>query len=267
MNKIVGAHGILLITLDTLRYDVAVGELEKGNTPNLAAALPGGKWEKRHSPGNFTYSAHQAFFAGFLPTPATPGLHSRLFAARFPGSETTANETFEFDAPDLVTGLRQAGYYTACIGGVGFFNKQSPLGSVMPDLFNESHWDQSLGVTDPNSTENQVNLALERISATDEHTHLFLFLNVSALHQPNCIFSPGAKKDSIETHAAALDYVDTQIDRLFNAMASRADTFCIVFSDHGTAYGEEGYTGHRLCHPVVWTVPYGHFILKKGTRI
>ena len=30
----------------------------------------------------------------------------------------------------------------------------------------------------------------------------------------------------------------------------------VICSDHGTAYGEDGYTGHRLAHPVVWDVPY-----------
>ena len=35
----------------------------------------------------------------------------------------------------------------------------------------------------------------------------------------------------------------------------------VVCSDHGTAYGEDGYTGHRLAHPVVWEVPYAEFVL------
>ena len=30
----------------------------------------------------------------------------------------------------------------------------------------------------------------------------------------------------------------------------------IVCSDHGTLYGEDGFTGHRIGHPAVWTVPY-----------
>src|SRR5438093_13091232 len=90
VRDLVGSHDVLFVTLDTLRYDVARDALAAGRTPNLAAVLPGGRWEERHSPGTFTYAAHQAFFAGFLPTPPTPGPHPRLFAARFPGSETTA---------------------------------------------------------------------------------------------------------------------------------------------------------------------------------
>ena len=124
----------------TLRYDVAMHALRAGKTPNLARLLPGGTWEERHSPGNFTFAAHQAFFAGFLPTPARPGKHSRLFAVSFPGSETTVDETCVLDAPDIVTGLAARGYHTVCIGGVGFFNRLSLLGSVLPALFAESHW-------------------------------------------------------------------------------------------------------------------------------
>ena len=89
LNALVGTHDLLLLTLDTLRYDVAREELEAGHTPTLAALLPGGRWEERHSPASFTYAAHQAFFAGFLPTPVTPGRHPRPFALRFEGSETT----------------------------------------------------------------------------------------------------------------------------------------------------------------------------------
>lgn len=92
-RSLIGTHDVLLITLDTLRCDVAEQALARGLTPNLARLLPGGAWERRHSPGNFTYAAHQAFFAGFLPTPARPGKHPRLFACQFPGSETTTDAT------------------------------------------------------------------------------------------------------------------------------------------------------------------------------
>jgi hypothetical protein len=260
-RQVVGSHDILFVTLDTLRYDVACAMLDTGRTPHLAAVLPGGRWEERHSPGNFTYAAHQAFFAGFLPTPVEPGPHPRLFAARFPGSETTTPQTFVFDASNIVAGLAGVGYHTVCIGGVGFFNKQSPLGSVLPGLFAESYWDSSLGVTDPHSTENQVRLAADILARLPEGQRVFLFLNISALHQPNRIFLPGADHDTLESHAAALAYVDRCLPPLFNTMQRRGPTLAILCSDHGTAYGEGGYVGHRVCHPVVWTVPYAEFIL------
>lgn len=261
MNRVVGSHDLALVTLDTLRFDVAQDALARGLTPNLARLLPPSGWEERHSPGSFTYAAHTAFFAGFLPTPARPGRHGRLFSMRFPGSETTTSSTCVLDAPDLVTGLAGRGYHTVCIGGVGFFNKRSPLGAVLPGLFAESHWSPELGVTDPRSTEHQVRLATSILGDLPPARRAFLFLNVSALHQPNCHYVPGATRDSPETQAAALAYVDAQLPPLFEALRRRGPAFVILCSDHGEAYGEDGWHGHRLAHPTVWTVPYAEVLL------
>lgn len=271
MNRVVGRCDLLFMTLDALRYDVAVDALAAGQTPNLAAHLPDGAWQLRHAPASFTLPAHQAMFAGFLPTPATPGRHERLFALRFAGSETTGPSTCVLDSPDIVSGLAARGYHTVCIGGVGFFNRQTPLGRVLPGLFAESHWHPSLGVTEPRSTANQVALAARIIADLPPKQRLFLFINVSALHQPNNMYRPGAAAggaplaaDDPASQAGALAYVDSQLPTLFAALKARADadTFCIVCSDHGTAYGEDGFTGHRLAHPVVWNVPYAHFFLE-----
>lgn len=120
-RAMIGTHDILLVTLDTLRYDVAEAERAAGRTPTLAKLLADRHWQARHSPASFTLPAHQAFFAGFLPTPRGPGPHARLFAVDFPGSETITPHTAVFDAPDIVGGLAQVGYHTTCIGGVGFF--------------------------------------------------------------------------------------------------------------------------------------------------
>lgn len=262
-SRLVGTHDVLLVTLDTLRYDVAARLHAAGRTPCLSAFLPPGGWERRHTPGTFTFAAHAAFFAGFLPTPVTPGRHPRPFALRFPGSETTTAGTAVFDAPDLVAGFRARGYHTVCIGGVGFFNQQTPLGRVLPGLFDESHWAPELGVTDPRSTEHQVDLALRRVAALPPDRRVFLFVNVSAVHQPNRFYLPGAAADTIESHAAALEYADGHLGRLFAGLRARGAWVAVVCSDHGTAYGEDGYVGHRLAHPVVWYVPYAEFVLTR----
>lgn len=262
-RSLVGSHDILFITLDTLRYDVACRALEEGMTPFLAQVLPGGAWERRITPGSFTYAAHQAFFAGFLPVPESGDLHPRLFAARFDGSETTTSRTAVFDAPDIVSGLRGEGYHTICVGGVGFFNRRTPLGSVLPDLFDERWWSPEMGVTDPRSTEHQVARSVASLEALAPDQRCLLFLNVSALHQPNCIYVPGATEDGLHTQAAALAYVDAQLPPLFAAMRRRAGILAIVCSDHGTAYGEGGLVGHRVGHPVVWTVPYAEVVMPR----
>ncbi len=134
-------------------------------------------------------------------------------------------------------------------------------------MFAESFWSPELGVTNLNSTENQIAIAQKILTQTPKNQRLFLFINISALHQPNYFYLQDAKTDTIESHAAALEYIDSQLGKLWDALRQRAATFCILCSDHGTTYGEDGYTGHRLSHPLVWTVPYAEFILKKEVEL
>lgn len=262
MNQLCRSHDVLLLVLDTLRYDVACAEWQGGRTPNFARLLPDG-WEERHTPGSFTFAAHQAFFAGFLPTPAKPAAaNTRLFASRFAGSETTGANTKQFDSPDIIAGFRSEGWRTICIGGVGFFNRQGPLSRVLPGLFEEAYWEARFGVTERESTRNQFEFAVERLFESRE-TPTLLFINVSALHQPNYYYLNESGIDTIESHAAALRYVDAQLPILIRSLATRLrPTFCILTSDHGTTYGENGWSGHRLAHPHVWTVPYGEAVVQ-----
>jgi hypothetical protein len=262
VRELIGSHDLLFVTLDTLRYDVAVECLADGRTPYLAKVLPGGVWERRHSPASFTYAAHHAFFAGFLPTPVTPGPHERLFAARFGGSETSGPDTYVFDAPDLPTALATAGYHTVCLGGVGFLNPAAPLGRVLPGLFAEAHWEKAFGVTAPDCFGAQIDRLQTIVDGLPTNRPLFTFVNVAALHQPNRHYVPSAPHDDLATHAAALEYVDGRLDRLFSLFTGRGRPCQVILcSDHGTLYGEDGHTGHRVAHESVWTVPYADFIL------
>lgn len=265
MNKVIANSDVLFITLDTLRYDVAQEAFGAGQLPNFSAWLPATGWEERHSPGSFTYAAHHAFFAGFLPTPVVPGKHPRLFATAFAGSETAVENTCILEAATIVEGLAARGMTTVCIGGVGFFNQQTPLSRVFPALFQHSYWTPELGVTNPDSTQVQLEQAAQVLQAHPEPT--FLFINVSAIHQPNYFYlkptTSSHKQDTLESHAAALHYVDQQLPILQAALAARTrPTFVICCADHGTTYGEDGYTGHRLAHEKVWTVPYLECLLE-----
>jgi hypothetical protein len=263
VRALIDTHDLLFVTLDTLRFDVAEAALADGRTPQLARFLPGGTWQRRHTPASFTYAAHHAFFAGFLPTPVTPGPHERLFAARFAGSESSGPHTYVFDAADLPTALAARGYHTVCLGGVGFFNPGAPLGRVLPGLFTESHWEPAFGVTAPGCFDAQVDRLAGIVTGLPPGQPLFTFVNVAALHQPNRHYLPGAAEDDLTTHAAALAYVDAVLPRLFAVVRGRGrPCHVIICSDHGTLYGEDGHTGHRFAHEAVWTVPYADFTLE-----
>lgn len=263
MPQLLGTHDLLWIVLDSLRYDVAIAEWER--TPHLRRLFPAG-WEKRFTPGSFTWPAHQAFFAGFLPTPADPAApRERLFALEFGGSETTGPRTAVLPGDNVIGGLRQRGFHTLCLGGVGFFNGQTPLSRIFPALFDEAHWQPEFGVTSREAPRAQFSCAAERIAAAPLAQPLCTFLNVAALHQPNFFFLRESGPDDLATHAAALRAVDAALPMLLRAAAQRPrPTFVIGHSDHGTLYGEDGWTGHRVGHPDVWTVPYAHAELDPG---
>lgn len=263
-NELIGTHNILFLVIDTLRFDTAMRGINEAKTPFLKHILLNHTWEKRHTMGTYTYAAHHAFFMGYLPVPIPkPRPYERLFACQFAGSETTGSSTWITQESNIIQGLEKVGYHTICIGGVGFFNKQNALGQVLPNLFSESHWSPELGVTNYHSTEHQVALACERLNALPAQQLIALYINISALHQPNLMYSPQSTTESVDTQLAALQYVDAQLPPLFTALQQRGDTLCIVCSDHGTAYGEDGQWGHGIAHPVVLEVPYGEFIWSK----
>ena len=260
MKHLIGQSDLLFITLDTLRYDAAQQAWHDGQLNTLSPYLGGKGWEKRHTPGSFTYAAHHAFFAGFLPTPVGNGPHPRRFAAEFAGSLSAVESTFVFREPTLPQALASRGYHTICIGGTGFFNQQNSLARVLPGLFAEAHWRPELGVAHRSSETNQVAQAIRSVQDAGDK-RVFLFINIAAIHQPNWFYGASSGPDTLATHTAALVAVDRALLPLFQFMKQRASTFAMVCSDHGHAYGDDGCHGHRLGHEVVWTVPYAEFML------
>ncbi|MDX1962263.1 MAG: STM4013/SEN3800 family hydrolase [Pirellulales bacterium] len=250
---------ILMITFDALRYDVAVQAWERWQTPYLRGLIPAG-WEQRHSPGNFTFAAHAAYFAGFWPTPLQPGKDRRPFTLQFPGMRPTLAETMVLHGPHIIEGLRRVDYQTICIGGVGFFNPSTPLGSLFPSYFEQSYWQPEFSVTNYSSTAAQVRMACQTLESADRERPVMLFLNVSATHAPTVDYVAGAKAESCDTQAAALAYVDRCLPALFAAIQKRKRVgVAYLMSDHGTLFGEDGWVGHRVSHPLVWNIPYTEY--------
>ncbi|MFE9902593.1 STM4013/SEN3800 family hydrolase [Streptomyces achromogenes] len=257
--------GILFVTLDSLRYDVARAALYAGRTPRLAKVLPGGVWEERRTPGTFTLPAHIAFFSGFLPKLPQPVQPPRLWECRPPAFKTVDAGTFVFDAPSLLAGLAQHGYRTVCIGGVTYFSRETPLGSLLPAMFHEDHWRPEFCSPEPDSTRHQVDHAL---AVADKYRDrpLFLFVNVSATHVPHGHYV-GRSDDSWQSQAAALAYVDEHLGRLIHTLTSTRSWLVIMCADHGDAFGEDGYHGRGIAHPTVLNVPFAATLRGPGTTL
>ncbi|MFF4405664.1 STM4013/SEN3800 family hydrolase [Streptomyces sp. NPDC001262] len=257
---ITSGTSILFVTLDSLRYDVARSAYGEDMTPHLAALLPEGGWQRRQTPGTFTLPAHTAFFHGFLPKLPQPQQPPRLWECRPPAFKTVPPETFLFDAPSLLAGLGQHGYRTICVGGVTYFSRETPLGSVLPAMFDEDHWRPEFCSPEIDSTRHQVDQALD---LADRHRGrpLLLFVNVSATHVPHGHYI-GRPADTTTSQRAALAYADEHLGRLITTLTANDRWLVIMCADHGDAYGDDGYHGRGIAHPVVMNVPYAATVLQ-----
>jgi Sulfatase len=263
IKQLVGTHDIVWVVIDSLRFDVAQHAHLAAETPHLSALFPDG-WECRHAPGNFTLPSHTAMFSGFFPTPLTKPKAGRLFAPRVPGIEALTPDTFVFDERSIPEALAARGYRTVCIGGVGFFANILPITTILPSYFQETYWKPHYGPGRKDALRLQTERAREIFSSTD--TPLMLFLNVAATHHPTAVFVEGATAESVETQRASLRHVDEGLGELFAFLLLRREirpTVLIVCSDHGDAFGEDGFYGHRLSHRTVMEIPYAHVVLDR----
>ncbi len=262
MNRVVGNAHILFICLDALRYDVAVAQQENGGTPVLNRY---GAWRKCQAPGSFTYPSHQAMFAGFLPVDeGTASMKERetLFFSEDTGMGRKAPRgAWTFRETTWIQGLEREGYDTYCIGGVSFFDKRTATGSVLPSYFMHSDWHPSFGCRVADAPEHQVDCAVRKLEDVAPGQLLMMYINFTALHYPTHYYVQGARRDSVQSQGAALRAVDIQLGRLFHAFKLLGPVFVICCSDHGTCFGEDGMWYHGIGHPLVYTVPYKHFLL------
>jgi hypothetical protein len=245
-----GRRDVVLLTLDALRYDVAVA----AQTPVLAGLV--GAWERRHSPATFTLPAHEAIFAGFFPTPVDRPDAVRPIAMRFPGSRSTGPATLVLNAPCLVRGYAAAGYRTICVGGTGFFDPTHPIGAALTARFDVVVRTPAMGVGSPTSPRAQLDAAADLLDTCPPDQRALLFVNLSATHPPTRPFLRGAREESTATQAAALVAIDRALPTLLAAIDRRGGASLIMGADHGTCFGEDGVVGHRVPHPKVWEVPW-----------
>jgi len=255
-------RNVLFVTLDSLRYDAAVAAQVAGLTPALTAALPGGQWEERRTPGTFTFPAHQAFFAGFLPKPALVEQPPRLWEVQPPAGKPVHKTSYVFKAGNILDGFTRLGYRTVCVGGVTYFSSETPLGSIFPAMFQQAYWKPEFCSPEKDSTRHQVDCALDVLTEQPEGQPLFLFVNVSATHVPVHHYLPNDQdQDTWDGQVAALSYADGHLGRLLDALPRFGRWLVVICADHGEAFGDDGYTGHGIAHPAVWTVPYAEMLL------
>ena len=139
-----------------------------------------------------------------------------------------------------------------------YFSRETPLGSVLPDLFDEDHWRPEFCSPEPDSTRYQVDQALGSAARYDGRP-LFLFVNISATHVPHGHYL-GDSHDSLVSQQAALAYADAHLGHLITTLTAAQRWLIIMCADHGDAFGEDGCHGRGIAHPVVMNVPFAAMV-------
>jgi hypothetical protein len=88
---------------------------------------------------------------------------------------------------------------------------------------------------------------------------VYLFVNVSATHVAHGHYL-GDSRDTAASQQAALAYADAHLARLITTLTARKRWLVMLCADHGDAYGEDGYHGRGIAHPVVMNVPYAAMV-------
>ncbi len=292
-----GARDVVLVTLDSCRYDTA----QLASTPSLDRLGP---LLRAETSGTFTLPAHAAIFGGHLPV-VQDGCHLldgadylsvwRPAAAR----SRVSVAAVVFDGMTLMHHYRSLGYDVLGAGGVTFFDPAEP-GNWLPTLFDKFHY-----YGRPNRGSSPGSRVCDRTSAlTLAHAEslaascmasrrFFLFVNCPSTHVPYTTPSSPLTTESTrllehlyELHdskrrhepgefsyaelrqlrlmqVSALEWADRQLGALFGALASR-EPLVVVCADHGEEFGEGGRYGHGHAHPTVTTVPMWTGILGRA---
>ena len=259
------AESVLLLSLDSCRYDTFAAAHAAGTIPALARIGP---LHRALAPSYFTYGSHAAFWMGFTPgvvDTAQPLLNpkaGKLFRMAF-APHAGAGDGFLLEGANIVQGFARQGYRTLGTGAVEWFNTHTATGSVLAAPFQRFHFAGNCW-----SLAAQLAWIEAELAATPREQPVFLFLNVGETHVPYwhegadwprlpspCVPFGGpscSAAASRRRQRACLEWVDRQLQPLLERFASATILAC---ADHGDCWGEDGLWEHGISHPATLTVP------------
>ena len=265
-SALLPSESVLLVSLDSCRYDTFAAAHASGRLSHLSAIGP---LHKALAPSYFTYGSHAAFWMGFTPGvigSAEPWLNpkaGKLFRMAFAGhSGQDGDQSFRLEGANIIEGFRRQGYCTIGSGAVDWFNTQG-TGSVLSQPFEHFHFagnTWSLG--------EQLHWIEKRLAEVPDNQPCFVFLNVGETHVPYwhegaawdrwpspCVPFGSAHSSAVESarrQRACLEWVDKQLSPLLEHFVQGTVFIC---ADHGDCWGEDGLWEHGISHPATLTVP------------
>jgi choline-sulfatase len=224
---------LLLITIDTFRAD----RVRRGLTPVIdALADRGTRYDTARSVVPLTLPSHVTIMTGQLPTVHRVRENGLVFT---PGPSTRP----------LARRLRDAGYHTGGFIGAYVLDRRFGLAEGFETYDDRIRYDPNEGarLEAERSGGEVVGAALNWLAKTT--APFFLWVH---LYDPHAPYEPPAEyraKAGGNPYDGEIAYVDAQVGRLLDALASRGlteDTVIAVVGDHGEGLGEHGEQTHGM---------------------
>ena len=247
---------VILISLDTLRPDhLGCYGYPRETSPNLdRLARSGVVFKTARSQAPWTLPSHMSLFTSMLPS------HNRV---------EDLNEVLSSKLRTLPEALTAAGYETAAIVNNGQMKQHWGFGRG----FNK--WREFEVDTPEGNCESITGHAVDWLGANkneNSDSPFFLFLHYFDVHEPYHApakfreqfgvevtgpetrqimwrartpardLTEQEKRSAIDAYDAEIAWLDAELGRLFKAVPE--NTLVVVFSDHGEAFDEHGWTLH-----------------------
>ncbi len=224
---------LLLITIDTFRAD----RVRRGLTPVIdALADRGTRYDYARSVVPLTLPSHVTIMTGQLPTVHRVRENGIVF--------TPAASMLP-----LARRLRDAGYHTGGFIGAYVLDRRFGLAEGFDTYDDHIPYDPNEGarLEAERSGGEVVGAALNWLAKTN--TPFFLWVH---LYDPHAPYAPPAEyraKAGANLYDGEIAYVDAQVGRVLDALASRgltSDTVVAVVGDHGEGLGDHGELTHGM---------------------
>ncbi|MBL0202229.1 MAG: hypothetical protein IPP81_19370 [Chitinophagaceae bacterium] len=166
---------ILFVTLDSCSVESA----QKANLVNLPKIS---RMRVAETPGNYTYSAHSAFFIGNLPrliygNDYLPGYNSIWRSIQ---AKSEKSSLFHFSESNIISFHKNVGYDCIGMGGVSFFDPQTSC-NYLSSLFDTFYYSKDQKKTEATRKRDLNSFSLDKleiiINNISNNKPFFLFIN------------------------------------------------------------------------------------------
>lgn len=248
---------VLIITIDTLRYDrLGCNGAVLASTPNIdRLAAEGVRLTNAVSAAPITMPAHTSIFTGLLP-PAH-------------GVRDNGNYSLSDQAVTLAERLREAGFTTHAIVSALVLNRRYNLSQGF-ETYDDELWSED----DPKLfmiRERPAPRTAERWvkwfgtwAGTKQKKPFFSWVHFFDPHQPYRA-PPSLVARSLGPYEAEVAYVDQSVGKIIETLRNAGeldDTIVLLTADHGESLGEHGEKTHAVfvydatVHiPMIWRYP------------